>query len=297
MAELQMARDGHYGLAFGGDTLNTSWYVRALTTPENLEVEYVTAVGGDPISVRLLDFLNSKAIGTNFIRSVKERNLGLYLITLTGAERSFTYWRDSSAAKLLAEDKAHLERSISGADLVYFSGITLAILSPQHRQVLLDHLQQLKASGTIIAFDSNTRPRLWSSIAEMKEATIRACKVATIALPTFSDEQFLFGDETIADCAKRIASYGVKEVLVKDGANACCGLLEGAMFELKAPPVSDLVDTTGAGDSFNAGYLVGRLRQLDAKAAASLGHQVAGRVIRHRGALVEMSAFADLRLG
>ncbi|MEO6608041.1 MAG: sugar kinase [Aestuariivirga sp.] len=297
MAELQLAKDGHYGLAFGGDTLNTSWYVRALASPENLEVEYVTAVGGDPMSMRLLDFLNSKAIGTNFVRSVKERNLGLYLITLTGAERSFTYWRDSSAAKLLAEDKVHLERSVSGADLVYFSGITLAILSPQHRQVLLEHLQQLKARGTIIAFDSNTRPRLWSSPGEMKEATIRACKVATIALPTFSDEQFLFGDETITDCANRIASYGVDEVLVKDGANACCGLLDGTLFELKAPPVSDLVDTTGAGDSFNAGYLVGRMHKLDAKAAASLGHQVAGRVICHRGALVEMSAFADLRLG
>jgi 2-dehydro-3-deoxygluconokinase len=297
MAELQLAKDGLYSLAFGGDTLNTSWYVRALTAAEKFEVEYVTAVGGDPMSVRLLEFLNSNAIGTNFIRKVTDRNLGLYLISLSGAERSFTYWRDTSAAKLLAEDRAHLELALSGANVVYFSGITLAILSPEHRQVLLDHLQKLKAGGTIIAFDSNTRPRLWSSRREMKEATILAYRAATIALPTFSDEQALFGDATITDCAKRIAGYGVGEIMVKDGANPSCGLVDDEIFKLAPPPVSAVLDTTGAGDSFNAGYLVGRMSSMEPTAAAGLGHRVAGRVICHRGALVDTTVFADLRVG
>ncbi len=296
MAELQLAKDGLYSLAFGGDTLNTSWYVRALASLEKLEVEYVTAVGADPLSVRLLEFLNSKAIGTNFVRHVKDRNLGLYLISLTGAERSFTYWRDSSAAKLLAEDRSHLEQALSGADVIYFSGITLAILSPQHRKVLLEHLQKLKAGGTKIAFDSNTRPRLWASQDEMREATILACRAATIALPTFPDEQVLFGDASPADCARRIAGYGVGEVMVKDGANASCGLVNDEMFEVAPPKVSGVVDTTGAGDSFNAGYLVGRMSGMEPKPAASLGHNVAGRVICHRGALVDPTVFADLRL-
>jgi 2-dehydro-3-deoxygluconokinase len=296
MAELQPAGDGHYSLAFGGDTLNTSWYVRALTAPESFEVEYVTALGSDPLSAQLSQFLAGNTIGTHFIRTVSDRNVGLYLITLNGAERSFTYWRNSSAAKLLAEDPKHLSTALSGVEVVYFSGITLAILSDEHRQVFLYQLQQLKSSGVTVAFDSNTRPRLWPSLEHMKEAIVQGCKAATIALPTFPDEQALFGDQTPADCAKRIASYGVQEVVVKNGGLASYGFAEGSGFEVAPQPVTGIVDTTGAGDSFNAGYLVGRMNKKNPELASRLGHQVAGRVICHRGALVPMALFTDLRM-
>ena len=296
MAELQLAKEGLYGLAFGGDTLNTNWYVRALTSPETVEVEYVTAVGGDSLSDQLLSFLKKNKIGTNFIRTVADRNLGLYLISLNGAERSFTYWRNCSAAKLLAKDQIHLALALSTANTIYFSSITLAILSQEHREVLFQQLERLKAGGVTIAFDSNARPKLWSSEQEMKEATVLGYRAATIALPTFADEQATFGDETTAECAKRIAGYGVNEVVVKDGGNASCSLVDGEWLAVVPQPVADVVDTTGAGDSFNAGYLVGRMANMNPEAAARLGHQVAGRVICHLGALVPMTKLSNLRL-
>lgn len=296
MAELQLAKDGLYSLAFGGDTLNTCWYVRALASSETLEVEYLTAVGSDPLSKKLLSFLYDHKIGTHFIRRIADRNIGLYLISLIKAERNFTYWRNSSAAKLLAKEHDNLSRALSNVDVIYFSGITLAILSDEHRQILFDQLQHLKAAGATIAFDSNTRPKLWTSEMEMKEAIIQGYHVATIALPTFADEQVLFCDITQADCARRIAGYGVKEVIVKDGANATCCLVHGAYFEVSPSPISDIIDTTGAGDSFNAGYLVSRIAKQDSQNAVRLGHQVAGRVICNHGALVPMSVFSDLKL-
>jgi 2-dehydro-3-deoxygluconokinase len=296
MAELQLAGDRLYSLAYGGDTLNTAWYVRALSTPEAVEVEYLTALGSDPLSEKLLDFLKNNLIGTNFIRTVKDRNIGLYLISLNGAERSFTYWRDNSAAKLLTEDETHFSGAVFNSDVIYLSAITLAILSPEHREFLFDQLQHLKTAGATIAFDSNARPKLWSSAQQMKEVTIQGYKAATIALPTFSDEQVLFGDTTPINCAKRIADYGVNEVVVKDGANPSFSLIDGEHFQTSPLPVKNVIDTTGAGDSFNAGYLVGRITSMPPKAATMLGHQVAGRVISHRGALVPMPIFSDLRL-
>jgi 2-dehydro-3-deoxygluconokinase len=296
MGELQLAKDGLFSLGFGGDTLNTTWYIRALSSSETVEVEYVTVVGRDPLSRQMLHFLNDNAIGTNFVRTVVDRNIGLYHISLSGAERSFTYWRENSAAKLLTEDPRYFSRALANSDFIYFSAITLAILSPEHRNVLFDQLRQLKGAGATIAFDSNARPKLWSSEQEMKEATILGYQVATIALPTFADEQSMFGDTTIADCANRIVDYGVKEVVVKDGANASCSLVDGNLFDVKPQQVSNVIDTTAAGDSFNAGYLVGRMRKFDPRAAAKLGHQVASRVISHHGALVPMSNFSDLRV-
>ena len=294
MAELQATDEGLYRLGFAGDTLNTAWYMRALTRPSNVAVDYVTAVGADSLSSKMLAFLKANGVGTRFIKEISDRTVGLYLITLTGAERNFTYWRSASAARLLAEDKAALAASLSHADAIYFSGITLAILSPGHRQNLLSVLQEMKSQGTTIAFDSNARRRLWPSEAAMKTAMIAGYKASTLALPTFSDDQALFGDATPADCAKRIAGYGVQEIVIKDGGNPCVVSLGGNLFSVTPEPVQDIVDTTGAGDSFNAGYLAARMSNHGPLDAAKLGHRVAGRVIGEHGALLAMASFSDL---
>lgn len=297
MAELQAREDGLYRLGFAGDTLNTAWYMRALTRPEDVAVDYVTAVGTDPLSAKMLAFLKANFVGTRFIREISDRTVGLYLITLAGAERSFTYWRSSSAARLLAEDRQALTAALSHADAIYFSGITLAVLSPAHRRNLLAVLQEMKGRGATIAFDSNARRRLWPSDRAMKKAMIEGYETCTLALPTFSDDQALFGDATPADCAKRIVGYGVHEIVVKDGGNPCVVSLDTKQFSVAPDAVQDIVDTTGAGDSFNAGYLAARMLNTDPLEAAKLGHRVAGRVIRERGALLAMASFSDLVAG
>ena len=294
MAELQARDDGLYRFGFAGDTLNTAWYMRALTRPQDVAVDYVTAVGTDPLSSRMLAFLKANGVGTRFIKEISDRTVGLYLITLMGAERSFTYWRNASAARLLAENKEALAVALSHADVIYFSGITLAILSPGHRQNLLSVLQEMKSRGAIIAFDSNARRRLWPSDHAMKTAMIEGYKVSTLALPTFSDDQALFGDATPMECAKRITGHGVKEIVVKDGGSPCVVSVDANLFFVSPEPVQDIVDTTGAGDSFNAGYLAARISGQEPLDAAKLGHRVAGRVIRERGALLAMASFSDL---
>lgn len=297
MAELQATDEGLYRLGFAGDTLNTAWYMRALTRAEDVTVDYVTAVGTDSLSSKMLAFLKANGVGTRFIREISDRTVGLYLITLTGAERNFTYWRSDSAARLLAEDKEALAASLSQADAIYFSGITLAILSPAHRRNLLSVLQEMKARGTTIAFDSNARRRLWPSERAMKATMIAGYRACTLALPTFSDDEALFGDATPAECAKRIAGYGVREILVKDGGNPCVVSVGTNLFSVTPEPVQGIVDTTGAGDSFNAGYLAARISSHEPVEAARLGHRVAGRVIRERGALLAMASFSDLVAG
>ena len=294
MAELQVTDDGLYRLGFAGDTLNTAWYMRALTRPQDVAVDYVTAVGADSLSSKMLAFLKANGVGTRFIKEISDRTVGLYLITLTGAERNFTYWRSASAARLLAEDKAALTASLSHADAIYFSGITLAILSPAHRRNLLSVLQKMKSRGATIAFDSNARRRLWPSDRAMKTAIIAGYKASTHALPTFSDDQAMFDDATPVECAKRIAGYGVQEIVVKDGGNSCVVSVGRNLFSVMPEPVQDIVDTTGAGDSFNAGYLAARMSGQEPLEAAKLGHRVAGRVIGERGALLAMASFADL---
>ena len=165
MVELSGAGQGLWRQAFAGDTFNTAWYLRALM-PADAQVAYLTCVGQDAISQAMVDFIAGAGIGTGCISRHPTRAPGLYMIDLKDGERSFTYWRDSSAARCLADDPDHLARCLLGADLVYFSGITLAILTPDRRR---DLLAALAASGARVAFDSNMRLRLWSDADEMRD--------------------------------------------------------------------------------------------------------------------------------
>lgn len=297
MIELAPAGEGLYQRRFAGDTLNTAWTVRGLSSPDAVAVRYVTAVGDDAISADMRAFIATAGIEADRIRSVKGRTVGLYMISLAGAERSFTYWRDSSAAKLLAEDPATLARSLAGVTTAYFSGITLAILSPAHREILLEALSALRARGARVVFDPNIRPRLWPDEDTMRAATVAGYRAATLALPTHEDERALFGDRDLAATAARVAGYGVPDVVVKDGAAPCLVMADGMSATVPAVHVEAPVDTTGAGDSFNAGYIVARMAGVSPVEAAALGHRVAGRVITVRGALMPMADLAAIAGG
>jgi 2-dehydro-3-deoxygluconokinase len=296
MVELSPAENGLYRRGFAGDTFNTAWTLRALTDPQAVRVRYVTCLGDDALSDELLRFIGAAGIEPA-VRRLPDRTPGLYMITLDGHERSFFYWRDNSAARLLVEDGEALATALEDVDCAYLSGITLAILPPEHRRKLLDALSALRNRGGIIAFDANIRPRLWPDHATLRAGIEAGCRAATLALPTFSDEHDLFNDLSVEACARRIADYGVPEVVVKDGADPALVLAAGEIRRIPAEPVAHPLDTTGAGDSFNAGYLAARLGGAGPVEAAECGHRVAAHVIQSYGALVEMTALKALMGG
>lgn len=283
MVELSGAGQGLWRQAFAGDTFNTAWYLRALM-PEAAQVDYLTCVGRDAISNALLDFIAGAGVGTGCITRHPTRAPGLYMIDLKDGERSFTYWRDSSAARCLADDPDHLARCFEGADLIYFSGITLAILGSDRREALL---AALKAAPGRVAFDSNMRLRLWSGVEEMRDWIMRGAAVADIALPSFDEEAQHFGDATPRDTAERYLGAGVAEILVKNGGEDMLGRTpDGEWLDLPCGERIQPVDTTGAGDSFNGGYLSARLAGAGMAEAVARGHATASRVIQHPGALI-----------
>lgn len=298
MVEMAPQADGLYRRGFAGDTLNTAWYLRALLDRRRSLVKYVTGVGTDALSDEMVDFIAKAGIDTTAVERIAGRTVGLYLITLQGAERSFTYWRNESAAKLLASVGARLDAALADVDVAYFSGITLAILSPEHRRTLFASLAKVRARGGEVVFDPNLRPRLWPDRATMAAAVIEGYRAATIALPTSPDDAELYGDTDAVGTADRIAALGVQEIIVKAGADPTLVRAGGLDAWVAAERVDNPVDTTGAGDSFNAGYLAARLAGGRSPAeAVRHGHAVAARVIQARGALIDMDLVADLAMG
>lgn len=284
MLELSGQSGETWRLGYAGDTFNTLWTLRALAGTER-DADYVSAFGDDPFSDKQIAFFRENGIGIAESPVIAGARPGLYAITLTGAERSFTYWRADAAARQLARDPAALAKSLENRELVYFSGITLAILEPSARATLLEALAEARRHGTHIAFDPNYRPRLWPDAETAKAAIDQALATVDIALPTFPDEQALYGDKTTEDTAARIERVGVAEVVVKNGEEPALIAHYGGREVSPAVHVATPVDTTGAGDSFNGAYLAARLAGDTPAEAALRAHRVAGAVIQVRGAL------------
>ncbi|MBS9721409.1 sugar kinase [Tianweitania sp. BSSL-BM11] len=290
MVELSSAPDAGediWRLGFAGDTLNTAWYARACL-PDDWDVQYMTRLGQDPFSPRLLDFLATNSIGHRFITTEASRSVGLYAIQLENGERSFAYWRGQSAARLLAEDPALLDEAFAASNAIYLSGITLAILPEKGRDALISRLSAARTAGKTTIFDPNLRPKLWESADSMRDWLTRAAAGAALVLPSFDDEAEWFGDTSPEACARRWQQAGAAEVVVKNGGGSMVILQDDRLDTRHAEKVSP-VDSTGAGDSFNGGYLAARLTGSTPLEAAEAGHAIALKVIGHRGALIAMS--------
>lgn len=286
MIEMSGGEDRQYRMGFAGDTLNTAWYMRALL-PKDWSVDYVTALGDDLYSAQMREFFEAHGIGTSHIQEIKGRRPGLYLIHQAGGDRHFTYWRGQSAAKLLADNPEALDAALDGADLIYFSGISLAILGPRGRGKLLKAIVKARNAGGRVVFDPNVRPALWTSEAVMGSALTAAATIADVVMPTHSDEAPLFGDASAEATAERYLGIGVEEVAVKDGAEPALVATRTMRRSVPASRPETIVDPTGAGDSFNGAYLAARIAGREPAEAAKAAHRVAGIVIGHKGALVD----------
>lgn len=296
MIELQQNANGTMQQSFGGDTLNTAVYMARLLGLGAC-VDYVTALGDDSFSDAMCRSWELEGVGLSKVQRMPGRLPGLYCIqTDANGERRFLYWRNEAAVRdcFTSPDAAAILNALSDYDLLYLSGITLAVIGEQGRQQLFKALAQARGRGARVAFDNNYRPRLWTSAEQAREAYTACLAHVDVALLTEDDEQALFG---FAESEQLLAAYrdmGISEVVVKRGSLSCLVESGGERFDVAPEPVKRVIDSTAAGDSFSAAYLSMRLRGAGPQLAAQAGHRLAGVVIQHPGALILKSAMPEL---
>lgn len=296
MVELSLRADNvSASIGYAGDTLNVAVYLQRTLLSQCAghagDVSFVTALGKDKFSHEIVQLMHDESLDTALVAYSKNRVPGLYAIdTDDNGERSFTYWRDQSAARLLfSSHTGPRMHALDEVSLIYYSGISLAIMPPDIRQQWLDYLQGYRKSGKgLVAFDSNYRPALWAEQREAQEAICMAYQCCDIALPSMDDEMMLFDETEQAQTFARLHNFGVKRGALKRGALGAIDLSSASNeADANAPSQAiNVVDSTAAGDSYNGAYLAGIVQGKSVSECLALGHECAVRVIGHQGAIV-----------
>jgi 2-dehydro-3-deoxygluconokinase len=288
LIELSGTPFGAMHQTFGGDTLNTAVYLTRLARGQ-VEVRYLSAMGTDALSETMVKRWQDEGIDTSAVLRDPTRLPGLYLIQIDQhGERTFLYWRSASAARFLLRhpDFERVVAALIESDVIYLTGITLAILSTEDRAKLIALLVQLAVNGKDLVFDSNYRANLWSSVEAARSSTASLLPSIRLLLTTFEDEQQLWGDDTPDAARSRLHAVGVRTAVIKLGAAGCLYSSGTDALKFPVPLVARIVDTTAAGDAFNAAFLAGWLTGRDPQECCHLGNALAGVVIQHCGAII-----------
>lgn len=265
-----------------GDTFNTAIYLKRQAP--DLVVSYVTKLGADPFSDQIRQEMTREGIDQNLVLTSPDRIPGVYAITTDEkGERSFQYWRDASSYRTLFQPPPLDLAALEAFDLVYLSGISLAVLPQSDRQKIFHWLELYRKKGGLVAFDSNYRARLWSDIATARAVTEQAWRLTDFGLPSLEDEIALFDDHDERGVIARLVSWGTKTGALKRGAKGPLAFGDASVPEF--PPAARVVDSTAAGDSFNAAYLAAVLAGHSQSEALAAGHRLASKVIQVRGAI------------
>lgn len=280
-------------LSYGGDTLNTAVYLSRL----GVETHFLTALGADPFSQSMLSSWMQEDVCCDHVVQLSGKLPGLYSInTDCDGERSFHYWRDNSAARYLFQDAELLKAKLEeiGSEYLYLSGITLALFSEFALIVLFDFLRQYRSKGGKVIFDSNFRRVLWKNDCNANTVFSKMREYTDIALPTYDDEIALNPELTKAECLDLYKQAGVSEVVLKCGTEGALLSNQSGEKTIALENIVKAVDTTAAGDSFNAGYISAFVQGHNTIESIKQGQKLAATVVAQSGAIIPLEKMPQL---
>lgn len=258
---------------------------------------WISKVGDDPFGKYIVSFIRGEGVDTSRVRVDKGSPTGVYFKEFCQDHNpKIYYYRKGSAASNMNYCELD-EEYIASAKYLHITGIT-PLLSETAREMIFKAIEIAKINNVAISFDPNIRKKLCSE-EECRKVLRDILPQCDIFLPGYSEAKFLLHDGEPDELCKELSSMGIKTVAMKLGKEGCM-VANGSMVKT-IPGVRNqkIVDTVGAGDGFDAGFMTGMLNGWDIEKCARLGNVVGAMVVTVVGdveglpTMEEVSEFED----
>lgn len=230
-------------ISFGGDALNEAIVLSRF----GKQVQWISKVGDDEAGRRILSYAADNGLCIESVKIKTGLATGVNIVLVDGrGERHFLTNPHSSLRKLAEEDILPCVDEL--APIVSFASMFVSPLLdiPTTARIF----RRIKSAGKILAFDA-TRPKNGETLNDL--APLLSC--ADYFFPNEAELATLAGNSDVQQNIAALLNHGLKCAVVKLGSKGCLIATKSAQIEIPACRVDKVIDTTGAGDSFAAGFL------------------------------------------
>ena len=261
----------------GGSAANTAAMLAGL----GVSCRFVGTVGEDDHGRFATESLATAGVDTSLIEATPDLPTVMVMIVVPpDGERLIYVWPPDGGAHQELRTEVAVD-SLIGADWLHVSGLCLRVCPA--RDAILAAMTHARETGVTVSFDLNLRLENWGWDDDFREVVESAASLSDVVLGAAADEIVpLVGIEDPVRAATALAEDHrlVIARLGADGAVACSAAGAEAVdgFEV------EVVDTAGAGDAFNAGFISARLASADVVEAVRWGNAVAALSVAQPGA-------------
>lgn len=261
-------------MSFGGDALNEA----AVLTRLGKKVQLISKTGEDEAGRKILDYLRENGISTDSIRveAGLDTAVNIVLVDRDGSRRILGA-ADTSPRRLEPEDvEAQLDKGETAGIVCFASMFSSPRFTIEAMKALFS---RIKAEGRILVADM-TRTKNGETLEDLRDLF----PYMDVFMPNEEEICLLTGDDDPVRNAVRLVERGVKTAVVKAGARGCIVGTKDGTAEIPAVKGIRCVDTTGAGDTFAAGFILGLCEGLPMEECARLGNAAASCCVEQIGA-------------
>lgn len=261
----------------GGSAANTAAALGRL----EVSTRFVGAVGDDAAGRHAAESLAESEVDVSAVQTTAAEPTVMVIVVLPpGGERLIYVWPPRGGAHAML-DVELATNAVDDADWVHVSGICLRVTPA--REALFAAMERARERGIPVSLDLNLRLENWGWEAEFKEVALGAVERADIVLGSAVDEIAPLGDDSEPIQAARTLGAGERLIVARLGADGAMAVTDREVTTVAGFDV-DVVDTVGAGDAFNAGFIAARLEHRSLDQALRWGNAVAAATIAKHGA-------------
>ncbi len=247
-----------------------------------LKTGFLGCIGDDEFGAFILRDFEKEGVDISHVRRVEGVSTGIAFYSLDKkGERHYIFYRFpgySDPESMLKTEDVDVEY-IARSKAFHFSEAMLRKKSS--RDAVFKAIQVSKEHGVLVSYDPNVRPDLWGDKKEFKEMQRRVLEFTDVFLSTADELMLITGIKRLEKAVGRIMTSGPSILVIRRRDHY---RVVTSDLDFKAPILKvKAMDTSGAGDAFDAGFLTGLLKKWPLDKAVDLGSAVAALKIMNVG--------------
>lgn len=262
----------------GGATANAAVAFSRL----GVDVGFIGGVGDDSFGKLLLNVLRDEGVDLTLAQTIPDLpTMVAFVATVRAEDQDFTMYRGADMKfKVGKQDRAY----IASAKALLFNSITL---SGKACNTTLKAVRWAREDGVLIAYDANFRPALWPDMEVARAGIMEGVKCADVCKVNEVELELVTGSKDPVEGSHRLLSFGPSLCLVTLGASGA--YFSNGRFDGHIPAfLIEVLDTTGCGDAFCAGFITQYLEY--GKTLEALSEAELFKMIRFANAVSACSA-------